>query len=141
MDNNAFISIKGTQKTDGDVNVVEYKTEGNLELKNGSCFLSYVEPSEEGGEIKTVIRLFGDSVAIKRNGVMNETMLLRKGERHLCQYNTLFGEMLLGVNTHSLKYKMNEEGGHLSVRYDLEFNSSLLSENTLSISVKPRKED
>ena len=141
MENNVFISIKGTQTADGDKNIVEYKTEGSLEIKGGAYLLSYIEPDEDGRDIETVIRLADDSVAIKRSGAMGQTMLLRKGERHICQYTTLFGEMLLGVNTHSLKYKMSEAGGHISVKYDLEFNSSLLSENSLSVSVKPRAAD
>ncbi|MBQ2945456.1 MAG: DUF1934 domain-containing protein [Clostridia bacterium] len=139
MKNNAFISIKGTQTTDGDKNVVEYKTDGEFEIKNNVYFLSYLEPDDQGGDIKTVIRVADDSVAIRREGITGQTMMLRKGERHHCQYVTAFGEMLLGVNTHSLKYKMSQDGGHISVKYDLEFNSSLLSENSLSISVKCRE--
>jgi uncharacterized beta-barrel protein YwiB (DUF1934 family) len=138
MQSTAFISIKGIEQIDSNENVIEFKTNGTFEKKNDIFFINYDETDEEGHTTKTVIRATSDSIALKRDGIISQTMLFRKNERHLCQYNTLFGQMILGVNTTDLICKLTESGGNLSIKYGLEHNGSLLSNHILTVKVTKR---
>ncbi len=63
-------------------------------------------------------------------------LILEKGKRHLCQYDTGYGSLMVGVFTSSFESTLNEQGGSLRVRYTLDINSSLSSNNEISIIVK-----
>ena len=56
----------------------------------------------------------------------------------MMQLGTESGDLIFGVNTKDLSCRLNEKGGKITVKYDLEYNSSLMSEHGLSITVTKR---
>ena len=138
MKESAYITIKGVQKADGVRNVTEFKTDGLFERKKDAYFIYFDEIDERDVKTKTVIRVTDDSMSLRRVGSVSETMMLRKNERHIMQYGTEVGELMFGVNTKDLKCRLDEKGGRITVKYDLEYNSSLMSEHGLSITVTKR---
>ena len=71
-----------------------------------------------------------------RGGGDNTRLILENGKRHLCQYDTGFGSMTVGVFTESLHSKLTDEGGSVDISYTLDVNSNLSSFNELHITVK-----
>ena len=63
-------------------------------------------------------------------------LILENGKRHLCQYDTGFGTMTIGVVTPSLLNELHEKGGVLKASYTLDVNANLSSYNEIAISVK-----
>ena len=138
MKSKAYIAIKGTQKSEGGKNVIDFRTDGEFEIKNGAYFIYYDETDESNKKTETVIRATADSLSLKRVGGVSETMMLRKNERHMMQLGTEAGDLIFGVNTKDLSCRLGEKGGKITVKYDLEYNSSLMSEHGLSITVTKR---
>ena len=62
-------------------------------------------------------------------------MIFEEGQKHFSLYETPFGGLMLGVNTHRAKARIGEGGGSLSIRYALEADSQLIGENAFEIQV------
>ena len=65
---------------------------------------------------------------------------LKEGrKRHQCHYSTMFGDLMVGVFTDTVKSELNEKGGRLYVSYSLDFNAGLVSKNEIIINVKEKE--
>ena len=66
-------------------------------------------------------------------------MILKKKQH--CHYNTPYGELMIGVFTHSIVNELNESGGSLYLKYTIDINSSYVSDNEILMmvnSIKPK---
>ena len=75
-------------------------------------------------------------VTLIRGGIQGTRLILEKGKRHLCQYDTGYGTFMVGVFTSSIRCRLGEKGGSIDVNYTLDINSDLSSINEISITVK-----
>lgn len=75
-------------------------------------------------------------VTLLRNGVQNMRLSLEKGKRHLCHYETEFGELIIGACAHDIKCNFNEHVCSITLEYTLDINTKHLSENKVIINVK-----
>lgn len=142
MEENYLISIKGRQNVDGEVGEAEITTLGSYVQRGGSRFIVYKEYlSEDDPAPKTsILKIDGNScLTLMRRGGDNTRLILENGKRHLCQYDTDFGSMMIGIFTNRFDADLNDAGGSLNVSYTLDINSSLSSLNELSITVKEAK--
>jgi uncharacterized beta-barrel protein YwiB (DUF1934 family) len=85
-----------------------------------------------------VIRVDEDMVTISRTGPQRSRLLLQKGKRHQCIYETVAGTLSIGVFTKTLHSTLRENGGTLEVSYTLDFNTDLVSENRFHITVEEK---
>lgn len=142
MQENYLISIKGRQKVEDGTGEVELTTLGSY-VRRGNCrYIVYKEyTSEENDKTRTsILKIDGDSkVVLMRAGGDNTRLILESGKRHLCQYDTEFGDMMIGVFTSRVRSSLDDLGGHLELSYTLDINSSLSSQNDISITVKEAK--
>jgi len=113
-------------------------TAGRYYNKEGSYFISYKESETTGFEgVTTTLKVEGDScVTLTRSGVSNSSLVLEKGRRHLCHYDTGFGDLMVGVSGCRINSRLDDGGGELTFNYSLDINSSLVSQNEVYISVK-----
>lgn len=136
MKKEVMIKIKGVQAVDGDRDVVEVLTTGSYCRRNDSYYIIYDESEATGfAGSKTVLRVEPqhDRVTLSRTGASNSRLVVEKGRRHQCSYETGYGSLMVGVLGHSLKNDLSDEGGHLSFGYSLDINTALTSENTVDI--------
>lgn len=138
MKKDVLISIKGVSSIDGEKDVMELMTVGNLFFKDGKQFLTYKESEATGFKgTTTCLELDGENkVIMKRIGANRSQLIIEKGKRHLCCYDTGHGDLMIGVFSNSIKNSLDENGGDLSFMYSLDINSSLASENEVYINVK-----
>jgi uncharacterized beta-barrel protein YwiB (DUF1934 family) len=144
MHKDVLISIKGTVISEGsDPDVIELVTAGKYYVKDGSYFISYRESEATGLEgVTTTLKVSGqDSVTLIRNGSARSRLILEKGRRHLCQYDTGYGPLMVGVSGTRIKSTLGELGGELDFYYTLDVNSSLLSENQVSVQVRESRRE
>ena len=93
---NYLISIKGRQKIDNETGEVELTTLGSYVQKGNSRYIVYKEyDAENNNAAKTsVLKVDGSSkVTLMRGGADSTRLILESGKRHLCQYDTGFGNM------------------------------------------------
>lgn len=136
-----MISIIGEQKLDDDTDKVEVLTAGNYIMKKDHCYIGYKEYDENapGDYFDNLIKVENNIVTITRKGPMKSQLMLEKGRRHQCLYQTPAGDLMIGVFTKTLKNALNKDGGTLEVSYTLDFNTDLVSENRFKISIEKKQ--
>lgn len=141
MNDNYLISILGIQEVDGEKDQMEVITDGNLVIKNGHTFITYKEYDDENPEkySSNLIKIeSSEKITIIRKGESESRLVLEKGIRHQCFYKTIAGDLMIGIYTDKLNVKLNEKGGKLSVKYTIDFNNGLVSNNEFKIDIKEK---
>ena len=110
---------------------VELMTRGSLVLKGGSYYVTYRETETTGYEgCTTTLKIAADG---SRAGTQ---LLIEKGRRNLCHYETGFGSMTLGVTADEIDCQLTEKGGTARFAYLLDADSAeLVSRNRLEVTV------
>ena len=135
-----MISIIGEQKLDGETDRIEVLTAGNYMMKKDHFYIGYKEYDENNPNEHSdnLIKVEKDMVTISRKGPMRSQLILEKGKRHQCVYQTVAGNLMIGVFTKTMKSTLNDKGGTLEVSYTLDFNTDLVSENSFKIKVEEK---
>jgi uncharacterized beta-barrel protein YwiB (DUF1934 family) len=139
MRKDVLISIKGTVISEGAApDIIELITAGRYYNKEGSYFISYKESETTGFEgVTTTLKVEGDNcVTLTRSGTSSSRLVLEKGRRHLCHYDTGLGQLMVGVSGCRINSQLDDGGGELTFNYTLDINSSLVSQNEVYISVR-----
>ena len=139
MIKDVVISIKGLQGLDGESDTVELATDGQFGIKDGQFYLQYEEGQllDSGDKVKT--QLFvknNDSVVLQRSGSIKSRMVIVKGERNACYYNTPMGELVIGIFGEEIEHSFTEQGGKLKLKYTIDSNLQIVSRNEVNISVR-----
>lgn len=135
-----LISILGEQNIDGETDKVEVITAGNFMKKRDHFYIGYKEYDDDNPEISfdNLIKVEGDMVTISRKGPMRSQLLLQMGKRHQCIYQTVAGDLTIGVFTKTLNNNLTEKGGTLEVSYTLDFNTDFVSDNRFFIKIEEK---
>ena len=106
--------------------------------KTDSYYITYRESEATGmdGTITTV-KVEGDKrVTLIRRGGSKSRLILERGRRHLCYYDTGFGDLMVGIFADLIRCNLQEDGGEVSFRYTLDINSGFASRNEVNITVR-----
>ncbi len=119
---------------------IELMTRGSLVKKGGSFYISYKETQTIGFEgCTTTIKVAedGSRVAMLRFGRANAQLLIERGRRNLCHYETEVGSLTLGVTGDGIECGLTEKGGTVVFSYLLDADdASMISRNTLEMTVQ-----
>ena len=116
MKEDYLITIHGTMEQDGESDSVKLMTRGSFVKRNGSFFISYKETEATGYAGQLVIE---------------------KGRRHVCHYETGHGSLSLGVAADEIHSRLSDEGGTVRFSYLLDMDTAAVSRNIVKITVKP----
>lgn len=142
MIKDVLISIKGTQGLEDNTDTVEFMTDGRFGINDGEYFISYDESAmlDSGEEVKTYLYLKSDnSVIIQRSGAVKSKILIEEGKRNTSFYTTPYGNLTIGVFGEAIQHNLSVFGGEITLKYTLDTDLKLLSENTVNISVREVK--
>ena len=136
-----LINITGSQNADGDHEVIEMTTKGQMEKQGKVVTLSYPETEMTGMPgVTTTVTVDGDMVTLNRMGKdagdYQSRMMIELGRRHLCHYDTGMGDMMIGVFGERLRSNFADVGGELFMRYTIDVNGGYQSRNEIKITVK-----
>ena len=135
------INIIGRQDYTGldEVGEISLNTTGSYTAKGGTRFIAYKEYDAENPKVSCTSVLKGepDKVTMMRSGTATR-LILEKGRRHLCLYDTGYGMLTVGVFTSQLDSSLGEQGGRVDIKYTLDIDSNLSSSNEITVEVKPR---
>ena len=140
MNKDVLITIHSIQNIDGqDCDGPELITQGTYEYAPDGVRFSYMESELTGmGGTRTDFHVKPEEVVLSRRGNVNAQMVFRQGEKQRFRYQTSFGALSLGLDTHRLECSMGEHGGNVEIEYDLNFNQSYLSRNRFIINVRAK---
>ena len=132
--------IRGEQYFDDvDPDATELVTEGTLELMEEGLRLTYQETSLTGMEgTTTTFEVSGSQVILRRVGSVNSQMVFEEGRQHTSLYETPYGALSVGVNTHDLRAELGEHGGKIQISYAIEIEHNVAGENSFLIDVREK---
>ena len=134
------ISIQGTQEVDGEENAIEMVASGTLCVSPEEFVLEYDEKDEDDVVSRTTLTVDHEGTAtLQRDGPRGSRMMIQRGRRHLCHYDTAFGVLMIGVFGEQVAHNMTDSGGELYMRYTIDINSAMQSRNEVKITVKESK--
>lgn len=139
MEEKHIIHICNRQTIDGETEEICLTTMGTYAEKRGNRYIIYQEYDPDTGhptQTSTLKITPNNAIALMRNHVSRTNLILEQGKRHLCQYGTQFGSIMLGVFTKSVEIDLNDQGGSLQATYTLDLDTNLASENEIIITVK-----
>jgi len=133
-----FISIKGLPVlAPNEDDAFELMTDGEYLKKDGISTFSYMESTLTGQEgMLTTFDVENDRVVLRRGDGMSGDMIFSANQKHHFLYDTPFGSVMLGIDTHSITNNMNDDGGNLEIRYDIEVDNVSVSQNLFKINIR-----
>lgn len=108
--------------------------------KENVHYLFYEEPQEGTRELqKCRIRFSPGKLEVTRQGMLSSHMIFEEHKKHMTQYRTPFGTLLLGIETRSVE--LLEEESHMTVRveYALEMNGGHMSDSRIELRIEPEE--
>ena len=140
MNYNCLICIDGTLDQQGEQERIQLKTRGSFLRRGNSFFITYEETEATGyAGCTTTVKVAKDEskVSMTRFGPAAGQLVVEKGIRHLCHYDTGYGAMTLGVAADEIHSRLTDEGGEVEFSYTLDADqNTILSRNLVKISVK-----
>lgn len=140
MEENYLITIKGTLEQGDDRDHVELMTRGALARKGSAYYIVYQETEATGYEgCTTAVKAEADGrlVTMTRFGKAPSQLIVEKGKRHLCHYETGYGALSLGVAADEIKLALTDDGGRLQFSYTLDSGAeNFISRNLVDITVE-----
>lgn len=133
-----LINIVGTMDQQGEVDTVRLVTRGSFMQKNNSFLISYEETEATGyeGNITTVKVEDDRKVAMLRSGTSPSQLIIERGRRHVCHYDSGYGVLSLGVAADEITNHLTRAGGRLHFSYTLDTGDAQLSHNEVDITVR-----
>ena len=137
MKKDVLIEIKGVYRQGGEEDQIELCTVCSYYRRNGHYYIAYDESEATGFEdTHTVLKVEGsDRVTLIRSGSTKSQLIIERGVRHQCHYDTGLGSMTIGVSGNRVVSLLNDDGGRLEFAYTLDVNTSLASENAVFVQV------
>ena len=132
------INITGRQFYEEDSGEVTLSTTGTYTVKDKASFIAYKEYDEDDPRVShtAVLKVEPGKVTMMRGGSATR-LILEEGRRHLCMYDTGFGPLTLGVFTSERSTELGRDGGYMVIKYTLDVDSNLSSQNELRVEVSP----
>ncbi|MEI3604256.1 DUF1934 domain-containing protein [Pseudogracilibacillus sp. SE30717A] len=105
-----------------------YIRKGHLEV------ISFVEKSNDLGNVDTLITIKSDKVNIKRSGKISMNQQFVKGKRTECLYRHPYGSFLLEIQTESILLEPLRDGeGKVIIQYDVMMNKEEIRHHHLTL--------
>jgi len=134
----ATISIKGAPAMPGsEDDGFELMTDGEYSQDGRFSTFSYVESELTGLDgLLTTFSVEPDRVVLRRGDGFSGDMIFSENQKHHFLYETPFGSIMMGIDTHSIKKNLRDDGGSLEIRYDIEVDNVSVSQNLFKINIK-----
>ena len=139
--------IKMLMEDEGECEKFEIYTEGELYTGDGKIEIRYREPDMTGmGDTVTSVSFETgnrDLVTITRGGDVYTALVLERGVRHTCAYNTSQLPLLIYTTARRIENSVGENGGELDMIYTVETGMSPPQFNrmTMNVTVSPSQDD
>lgn len=140
MTKDVLVRVKGTQDIDGEKDTIEVITNGSCYEKNGKWYILYEEVMDELNAVtKNTVKISVDTVEVTKKGLINAQMIYETGKKNVCNYATPMGQILMGITTKDIQFRVEENKMYLDIQYALEMNGQHVSSSRLELTADSRK--
>lgn len=135
MNKDVMISIKGmhfdVSEQGDDIETIQtgqYYTKGQMH------YIIFDEPIEGSSNVtKNMIKFNESSMSLTKKGAINTSMLFDTQQKNLTNYSTPYGNLVIGIDTHSISIKEFSNEIRLKVNYSLDVNYEFLTDCDIEI--------
>lgn len=139
MEKDVAIEIRSKYRRMEDSDEIDFFTEGAYYTRDGEYCISYDETEITGmaGTHTELSVSVGERpcVTLRRTGKYESQLIVEKGQRYQCLYNTDAGAMVIGVHGSRVDADFDDDGGSVTFEYTLDVNTQLASENLVTVIV------
>ncbi len=142
MNKNVYVAITGMQVEYADMEeredeAIEVISPATYFFKDGSHYVFYEEVHEGSTSVvqNKIVFKENESLEVIKKGATNSTMLFSVNEQHVTNYETPYGEMLLGVTTFDLISNIEEKQIDIEASYELAVNGASYANCTISMKI------
>ncbi len=139
MKKQVILTISGLHfgELGGDEEAIEVITPGEYYLRNGKHYVLYDEFAPGTKEtIHSKIKLSPDKIEIIKGGLYNTRIVFERDRMNMSQYNTPYGDLMIGTMTKQLSLQVEEERIDAKVLYSLEINDEWAADCHVKIEIK-----
>lgn len=134
-----MITISSTRSLGGGHDGMELITEGKYAVDGDGVRFSYMESELTGLEgTRTDFLVTPEEVIMSRRGTVTAQMVFRKGQKQHFAYETPYGTLTMGLDTHKVRHRLDEHGGDMEIEYDIDLDRALVSRNMFRINVRDK---
>ena len=126
MKRDVTLAIKGSQTyQDQAPEIIELRTDGIMEFRNGGWDISYEESELTGlAGVTTTFRVEPGKVTLTRKGPLDSQMIFQENVVHESLYQMPFGALLLSVKATRVFFDIVPDGGVIDLSYDISIENS-----------------
>lgn len=135
MKKKAVISISSVQGKEKEP--VSVLTPGDFYIKDGAYYARYEETEISGMEgTVTTLKIKNDELILLRKGTTSARMQFIKDLKSVSMYDTPYGTLQIETNTLYIKADVDENGGDVIVKYDMDISGQKVPTTKLEINIK-----
>lgn len=113
-------------------------TTGVMQFPDGAIELSYAETELTGlVGTRTIFRVEKDRVVLSRSGAVESRMTFIPGQEDFSLYDMGFGALMINLRTEKICCDLTEDGGTLTVSYNIVIEEEATGFITYEIRVQP----
>lgn len=144
MTKDVLLTISGlhfdavSDETEEENEAIEVVTPATYYLKNGKHYVIYDELVEGmPGSIKNRIQIEeSGKVEMFKRGISNTHMVFEKEKIHMTEYETPYGELMLGVYTRGVDVQIQEDNIDVEIGYALDANGQKVADCNIVMNIK-----
>ena len=138
MTKEVLLTLQGLQFDQREENSdkIEMVTVGDYYKKNDRHYVVYEEVTEGFDRAtKNRLKFGGQMVELTRHGLVNVHMVFQENKKNLTNYNTPFGQILIGIDTKKIQINEQENNITVDVDYSLDVNYEFLFDCHIRINI------
>lgn len=138
MTQEVLLTLQGLQfdQREEDADKVEMVTVGDYYKRNNRHYVVYEEITEGFSQpTKNRLKFNEHMLELSRNGLVNVHMVFQENKKNLTNYNTPFGQILIGIDTKKIQIEEQEDNITVEVDYSLDINYEFLSDCHIKINI------
>ena len=138
MTREVLLTLRGLQfdQREEDADKVEMVTVGDYYKRNDRHYVVYEEITEGFTQpTKNRLKFSEHMLELTRNGLVNVHMVFQENKKNLTNYNTPFGQILVGIDTKKIQVEEHEDNIVVDVDYALDINYEFLSDCHIRIDI------
>ena len=138
MSISVLVSVASAQRyEEGNSERMEFTTEGTLHHRGGVYTIIYRDTEVTGiAGVTTSLKVEPAKVTLNRMGAVDHRQVFEKGRRHGSPYVTAQGALFFEIDTEDMEINLTEQGGNITLEYNLFSDEQLVSHNSLRINIK-----
>lgn len=140
MNKKAVISISSMQGVDAEP--IAVITPGKFYIKDETYYARYEETEISGMKgTTTILKIKSDELVLMRSGTTSSKMKFAKDLKNISMYDTPYGTLHITTNTKEIKIDVDENGGKVFVKYDMDISGEKIPITTLKVEIEVNKEE